>query len=172
MATCCRQLCPRITSCSGWPVSGHGERNALSSPLTFRSLYFLFHSAQSWLGRMGVAEEGGGAWMKSLKDRRGGSQAAVQHQHHPHFCSNMNAIMSCINQFYSRINILTDISNITLSEVVCEKITHFVSYHQSSWSAPGSGLRRSILLTLRQPNQHKICCKTNNLLVFLEKKKF
>lgn len=53
MATCCRQLCPRITSCSGWPVSGHGERNALSSPLTFRSLYFLFHSARSWLGRMG-----------------------------------------------------------------------------------------------------------------------
>lgn len=45
MATCCCQLCPRITSYSGWPVSGHGERNALSFPLTFRSPYFLFHSA-------------------------------------------------------------------------------------------------------------------------------
>lgn len=45
MATCCCQLCPRITSYSGWPVSGHGKRNALSFPLTFRSPYFLFHSA-------------------------------------------------------------------------------------------------------------------------------
>lgn len=88
MATCCRQLCPWITSCSGWPVLGHGERNALSSPLTFRSLYFLhgFHSDKSnWLEKEGNATEpvcvqdeekrvgwGGGGFGRSL--RQGGAR--------------------------------------------------------------------------------------------------
>ena len=84
MATCCRQLCPRITSCSGWPVSGHGERNALSSPLTFRSLYFLFHSARSWLGRMGGLRgrgRGDPGW-RVRGDRRGGWQGTPAQQKH------------------------------------------------------------------------------------------
>lgn len=71
MATCCRQLCPRITSCSGWPVLGHGERNALSSPLTFRSLYFLFHSARGLAGKDGGVGRKRGSSMRSLRDRRG-----------------------------------------------------------------------------------------------------
>lgn len=75
VATCCQQLCPRITRRSGWLVSEHGCRNALSFPLTFRSLYFLFHFIQSWLRRIEELTE----WrLGVLKGRSRNSHVSVR----------------------------------------------------------------------------------------------